>query len=188
MTTNDESGVLDEGLTGSDEGLTGSDNEGLTAFNPDRFRKPDLGYTSGSTRWARGHPSKGGIPKDRRWHGFPMLASTPDGRHVSYCGAVRVDGVKRATSPPRIDAVCQRCADACDFRRRPSRKTGRERGSRRLGTTMERMDQAMDGLYAVIERLEAVMVAVAPAAPARKVAPTPAASKKAAKAPKKKAK
>lgn len=134
---------------------TNDESSGLAEFNPERFRKPDLGYTSGSTRWARSHPSKGGIPKDRRWHGFPMMASTPDGRHVSYCGAVRVEGVKRATSPPRIDAICQRCADACNFRRRPSRKTGRERGSRRLGTTMERMDQAIDGLYAIVERLEA---------------------------------
>ena len=113
-----------------------------------RWRRPESGHTSGTTRWARAvSTARTTKASDRRWHGFPMLHKDgEEGRNTSYCGTVTVEGHKRAASPPRHDPICERCAEVCGFIRRPGRKTGRERGSRRLGTIMERLERAVDRL------------------------------------------
>ena len=112
-----------------------------------RWPEGDLAHRSGFTRWARtATPARSTVIAERRWHGFPMIASTKEKKNTSHCGQVVVEGPKRAAPPPRHDPVCERCAEFCNFVRRPSRKTGRERGSRRLGTIMERLERVADRL------------------------------------------
>ena len=74
--------------------------------------------------------------------------------NTSYCGLHTVITAKRADAPPRHDPVCERCAVVCGFQRRPGRKrSGRTRGSRRLGTVTERLEIAVDALESFVQGL-----------------------------------
>ena len=107
-------------------------------------KRDPMAYSSGITRWAKRRSS--GTDQTLRWHGFPMLHKDgKEGRDRSYCGEIVVEGRKRAGAPPRHDPICERCAAICGFIRRPGRKPS-GRGSRRLGTVMERLERAVDRL------------------------------------------
>ncbi len=95
---------------------------------------------SSFTRWAQPSKRQGA---GTLWHGFSYAGAY---KTVSYCG-VEHFGSFRRSPPPRDNAVCVRCASACGFVRRSRRVKGeRQRGSRRLGTIVDRMEVAMDGI------------------------------------------
>ena len=98
---------------------------------------------SSQTRWARPARSQG---PETLWHGYSYVGAY---HNVSYCG-VEHGGSFRRSPPPRDDAVCEKCAKACGFERRSRRIRGeRQRGSRRLGNIVDRLEVAVDS----IERL-----------------------------------
>jgi len=96
---------------------------------------------SADTMWSTTQPrnTTGG-----RYHGFSKYGKTD----VSYCG-IEFGGLKRMTPPDRDDAVCDHCATACGFVRRPGRTRSRKRGSRNLGTSAERMERVLDQMEEV---------------------------------------
>ncbi len=98
--------------------------------------------TSGSTAWST---TQGRNATEARYHGFPKYGKTD----VSYCG-ITFGGLKRMTPPDRDAAVCQTCAVACGFSRRPGRSRSRRRGSRSLGTSAERIEAAVDRFEALL--------------------------------------
>ena len=104
---------------------------------------------SADTMWSTTQPrnTTGG-----RYHGFSKYGKTD----VSYCG-IEFGGLKRMTPPDRDDAVCDHCATACGFVRRPGRTRSRKRGSRNLGTSAERMERVLDQM----EEIQALQARVA---------------------------
>ena len=103
---------------------------------------------SADTMWSTTQPrnTTGG-----RYHGFSKYGKTD----VSYCG-IEFGGLKRMTPPDRDDAVCDHCATACGFVRRPGRTRSRKRGSRNLGTTAERMEAAVDRMEEILAAMQAL--------------------------------
>jgi hypothetical protein len=87
-----------------------------------------------------------------RYHGFSKYGDTG----ISYCG-IEFGGLKRMTPPDRDAAVCEHCATACGFTRRPGRTRSRKRGSRNLGTSAERMERVLDQM----EEIQALQSRVA---------------------------
>ncbi len=104
---------------------------------------------SGTTMWST---TQGRLSVDSRYHGFAKIGGDPN---VSYCG-IQFSGLKRMTPPDRDAAVCEKCAVACGFSRRPGRSRSRRRGSRNLGTSAERIEAAVDRFEALVIRAEAV--------------------------------
>ncbi len=101
---------------------------------------------SGATIWAQ-------VSDDSMWHGYSRYGPYA---MVSYCG-IEHHGPKRRGAPPRGDVVCEKCAAACGFTRRRARMVhGRQRGSRRLGSIVDRMEVAVEGAEAALARLEAL--------------------------------
>ena len=101
---------------------------------------------SSNTMWSTTQPrnTTGG-----RYHGFPKYGDTD----VSYCG-IEFGGLKRMTPPDRDSAVCEHCATACGFTRRPGRTRSSKRGSRNLGTSVERIEAAVERMEAILARME----------------------------------
>ena len=106
---------------------------------------------SGNTRWAQLSRSQG---PGTLWHGYSYVGAY---QTVSYCGVAH-HGTKRQGAPPRDNAVCEKCAAACGFVRRSRRVRGeRQRGSRRLGNIVDRMEVAVDRAEAQLERMEKML-------------------------------
>jgi|TARA_R110000765_G_scaffold74201_2_gene145331 hypothetical protein len=97
---------------------------------------------SSSTCWST---TQGRNTTSARYHGFPKYGDTG----TSYCG-IEFGGLKRMTPPDRDAAVCEHCAMACGFIRRPGRTRSRTRGSRNLGTSVERIEAAVDRFEALL--------------------------------------
>ena len=104
--------------------------------------------SSGLTMWATTQPRD---TAGARYHGFPHHGH-PD---RSYCG-IDFAGPKRMTPPDRDSAVCEHCATACGFTRRPGRNRSRKRGSRSLGTSTERIEAALARMEEILARMEEV--------------------------------
>lgn len=106
---------------------------------------------SSNTRWAQ--PSRRQGP-ETLWHGYSYVGAY---QTVSYCG-VEHRGSFRRSPPPRDNAVCEKCARACGFARRSRRVRGeRQRGSRRLGNIVDRMEVAVDGMEVAVDGMERVL-------------------------------
>ena len=103
---------------------------------------------SSNTMWSttQGRNAVGG-----RYHGFPKYGDTG----ISYCG-IEFGGLKRMTPPDRDAAVCEHCATACNFVRRPGRTRSRQRGSRNLGTSVERIEAAVARMEEILARMEEI--------------------------------
>ena len=103
---------------------------------------------SSLSRWAQ--PSRRQGP-ETLWHAYSYVGAYAS---ISYCG-VPHSGSFRRSPPPRDNAVCERCASACGFVRRSRRVRGeRQRGSRRLGNIVDRMEVAMDGIERVLAEVK----------------------------------
>lgn len=103
---------------------------------------------SSSTCWST---TQGRNTTSARYHGFPKYGDTG----TSYCG-IEFGGLKRMTPPDRDAAVCEHCATACNFTRRPGRTRSRTRGSRNLGTSAERIESALERMEVILAKLEAI--------------------------------
>ena len=96
-------------------------------------------------------PTQGRNAAGGRYHGFSKYGKTD----VSYCG-IEIGGLKRMTPTDRDAAVCEHCATACGFTRRPGRTRSRQRGSRNLGTSVERMEAAVERMEEILAAMEAL--------------------------------
>lgn len=112
--------------------------------------------SSGRTKWAQTAERR---RVDSIWHGFSYLGVY---EHTSYCG-IEYLGVKRRGAPPRGDTICDKCAAACGFTRRTAKMVqGRQRGSRRLGNIVDRMEVAMDRSEVVLDGIERAVAELTP--------------------------
>ena len=103
---------------------------------------------SGRTKWAQL-----GVGDNTPWHGFSWY------QDISYCG-IEYDGPRRTGAPPRSDQVCTKCAETCGFVRRRARRgksAERQRGSRRLGNIVDRMEVAVERSEDVLDRMDAIL-------------------------------
>ena len=108
---------------------------------------PATGFDSKFTAWGRISREQ---RAEARWHGFPMIGNV----NISYCG-MESFGRKRYSPPRRESPVCEKCAEACGFRRRSARGGHkRTKGGTRLGTVTERMERAVDRAEAAADKLE----------------------------------
>lgn len=105
-------------------------------------------HPTGPKCWAR---VKRRPSLEDRYHAFPLLGNN---QHTSFCG-ISWNGLKRGSPPPRDAPVCNSCADATGFVRRPGRsRQPRERGSRHLGTVTDRIEQAAESIGAAAATIE----------------------------------
>lgn len=110
---------------------------------------PPIKVGSADTQWST---TQGRNSAGARYHGFPRYGD----ENVSYCG-IDFGGLKRQTPPDRDEAVCEHCAVACGFVRRPGRDRSRRRGSRKLGTSVERLEEAVDRNEVILASIEAAV-------------------------------